>query len=185
MDEKRVFIGSFVQDESLKKYFEKYKKALQDEAKIKWTKTPDNLHLTWHFFGNMPLEKIQKLQQILQDILPDELNIPVEINSITYFSRKGKPAVLYAAIDEKDTVLQKLFQQIQQALYKSGLIAEPKNRFVPHITFGRIKKVNSGFKDKIALINQNFKPVSVNISKPEIIESILQPDGALYKAIQK
>lgn len=181
---KRIFLGSFIPDETLYRFFEKIKPELDKEAVIKWTRTPENLHLTWHFFGNMPVDKIKILQKVLSGELEKTFEIPVTITGLNYFKRKNKPAVLYAAVKDESGELYRLFETIQQKLYEHKLIPQKSTRFTPHITLGRIKKTGENFERVIQNLNRDFQPVPFKIFIPQIIESILSPQGALYKPLQ-
>ncbi len=178
---KRIFLGSFVKEKPLYDLFEHVQVVFNRETLIKWTRTPENLHLTWHFFGETPLKKIYQIQEALYDVLDKQFIVDVHITGIDFFNRRNKPAVLYAVLSDSSGRLQHLFDQIQHQLYVHQLIQQPAERFVPHITLGRIKKVSSNFYDVLKVTNEQFQFIAVKIVIPQIIESILTPHGALYK----
>jgi len=184
MNHKRIFIGSFTHHPLLYDFFDLTKKVLYETAIIKWTRTPKNLHFTLHFFGEMPVKKIQLLQRIMIGILNRNYDIRFKITGLKYFKRKGKPAVLYAHIEDENGELKKLYLEIQNLLFQHGFIDQIKFSFVPHITFGRIKKVEPSFYEKITILNKDFEHIVVNNVCPVIIESVLSPEGALYRPLK-
>jgi len=184
MNQKRIFLGSFTHHSLLFDFFELTKEKMHDTARIKWTRTPENLHFTLHFFGDMPVNKIQLLQRVLSGILDENYDLPFTISGLKYFKRKAKPAVLYADIDDVSGELEKLYLEIQNLLLQHGFIDQVKFSFTPHITFGRIKNVEPSFYEKIRIINNDFKQITINSVFPVIIESILSAEGALYRALK-
>jgi len=184
MKQKRIFLGSFTHHPELFKLWGHTKEILQDTSVIKWTRRPENLHFTLHFFGDMPIDKIIDLQKILSGIIEVNHEILFQITSLKFFKRKGKPAVLYAHIDDTTGELEKLYLEIQEILFQNGFVEHIKTSFVPHITFGRIKKVSPLFYEEIDSLNKNFKIINFDKFCPQIIESVLSPEGALYRPLK-
>jgi len=185
METRRIFTGSFIRHQDLYDLFESVKNRMNDTAKIKWTRSPENLHLTWHFFGDRSLQDINRIEEVVKNSFSDNQAIDFTIDKLGYFNRKGKPAVLYAGVTDSSGKLQDLYQKIQKELYKAGLIDQVNKRFVPHITLGRIKKVSPEFYEQIQKINAEIQPIPVKNIKVENIESILSPQGALYQTFKK
>ena len=179
MKTSRIFLGSFTRHPGLDQLYFDAQKLLSPTGKFKWTRTPENLHLTFHFFGEIPLDKIHLIQTGLNDILGRKFPVNLRINEVSFFKRKHKPAVLFAKI-EPNKALTDLYHTIQDRLCQNRLIAEKNTRFVPHITLARIKKVQPDFDTKITSLKPE-NPIIINEVTPEIIESILAPEGALYK----
>jgi len=178
MSSKRIFIGSFIKHPALTDLFKKAQKLLDKTGRFKWTRTPDNFHITFHFFGEMPIDKIDRLQKVLAPVLQKKLEIETMVSGLAYFSKKSKPTVLYAKLAPNEAV-NNLFLEIQDILYQHQFISEKYTRFTPHITMARIKKTDTGFYPKIDEL-QLSEPIRVSLSKVDIIESILSRDGALY-----
>ncbi len=183
MTMKRIFLGSFIKHPLLTDLFYKTRKTLEDTGQFKWTRTPDNFHITFHFFGQIPLSEIEKIEVVLKDLLNKPLEMPVQINGLDYFTRKGRPAVLYARVVPSDE-LKRLHNEIQKLLLEHGLIDKKADKFVPHITFARIKKVTPAFFDKMQALSHIEQPILISQIKVEIIESILSLEGALYQSLE-
>ena len=181
MNSKRIFIGSFTQHPVLTELYVKAKELLDNSGNFKWTRTPNNFHITYHFFGKMAVDDIDRLQKILAPALQKNYDMEIAVTGLAYFKRKSKPTVLYAKLVPNEA-LNNLFLDIQDLLYRHKFISEKNTRFTPHITMARIKKVAPDFYQKIDEL-QLPEPIRLNLSKVDIIESILSPEGALYKAI--
>ncbi len=179
---RRIFIGAFIQSETLKPVFEMLKKDFSENINAKWTRSTENFHITFHFFGAMPIDKIAELSKILNAHFKYPIKIPIKIDGVDYFSGKNKPKILYLKIDEPTGELYRIYRQLQKILFQNGFIAQKTDKFVPHITLARIKKADKGFFDKI-LNRQKLKIGNIKQIKIEIIESILQPEGAIYKPL--
>ncbi len=179
---KRIFIGSFVKHEMLDNLYNSSKLILNDTGIFKWTRSPENFHITFHFFGEMSCPEIEKLQKILQDIAQQSYDFDLQIQGLNFFRRKGRPAVLFAE-PQSNKDLYNLYQDVQNQLFKTGFINEKQTKFAPHITFARIKKTQVSFEEALKRINQNLVPVKLHPLKIEIIESVLSPKGALYRAV--
>ncbi len=184
MEEKRIFIGSFVNQPALTENFETLKKDLENKAAIKWTRSPQNFHITYHFLGNTPIDQIHKIQNFIYKEFGENIPVDIDIKGIKLFHRKGKPAIIYAAIDdEKSSVLNGIYKKLEDFLYKESIIEKKNKPFKPHITLGRIKKTFKGFDE---MIEQYKDKPSGKISsvKVDVIESQLSPKGALYKTLK-
>ena len=182
MTDKRLFIGSFMPHEALKELFENAKQNLNNEGRFKWTRTPENFHITFHFIGSIPEKDLWKWQDAIQDLIHKDFDLGLQVSGLNFFKKKGRPSVLYAAL-KPNQALYELHQDILNRLYNKGLINEKQDRFTPHITFARIKKTPDDFETKIAQINRHFKTFSLPPVSVKLIESVLSPQGALYRSI--
>ncbi len=184
MNTKRIFIGSFTEANHLKSNFENIKNNFDKVSKIKWTRTPDNFHMTYYFLGETKINDIVKIQDFIQNEFPDKMNVELKIKGLSYFKRKSKPSVLFAKIEENNPVLENIYLKIRQFLIENNIIDEKlKSRFHPHITLGRIKNVEKSFYQKIEEYEKTFFD-DIQTIKIDIIESILSAEGALYKKLK-
>ncbi len=184
MKERRIFIGSFINSPQLVDKFESLQKQLNEKNKIKWTRTPANLHLTYKFIGKTPHQNIKKIEKFIGDKYKELENLKLNISGLNYFSRKGKPAVLYAGISGEDrNKLNQIQQEIEDFLMENGIVDKKEKKFNPHITLGRIKKVENDFYE-IMDKNKEVDLGKISDLKIEVIESELSPEGALYKPLK-
>jgi len=145
----------------LKKFF-KYES-------IKWVNT-ENLHITFAFF-----KKIDKLILInkFQNLKINIDNIPVISieNKIYNFNYR----VLYLKPDNQ----QFFFYIYNQVLQEFKDYMDIKEKFIPHLTIGRIK--NKLKLDEIKII-QDFRLPIIQFKPKEIVlfQSILMPNGPIY-----
>ncbi len=173
---KRIFIGSFVEIESLKSHHTKIKKDLSGILYGSWVK-PENFHITYKFIGNVEESKIAQIKDALSDLFTQKFEVDLVVKGLGVFSDK----VLYFKIMENQK-LKEINRLVEENLYKIGFKKEIK-LFIPHITIVRIKelKQNQLFEkikkyEEDIFLKQKFLTV-------DIIESILNPKGATYQRI--
>jgi 2'-5' RNA ligase len=183
MKEKRIFIGSFVQTDSLKTLFDELKHKMDKKARVKWTRTPENFHITYKFLGDTPLDVIKEINLFLKENFNQTIHVDIPIKGIKYFKRKNKPAILYAGIDDLNFKLGEVQKKIDNFLIKNNYSEHKEKHFNPHITLGRIKSVTPEFY-KILEDYNNQELGKIKEIKIEIIESKLSPQGSLYKPLK-
>lgn len=178
--EKRVFIGSFVDYERLKKSYTTIKKDLSGIVSGSWVK-PENFHITYKFLGNTNAEKISSIIEILIKEFKEEIQTDITVEGLGVFPNLENPKVLFYKVLE-NKILKEIYDLIEDRLSILGYKREIKP-FIPHITILRIKEVKqSQFIEKLKKYEKtvflNQKTITV-----DLIESILNPKGAVYKTL--
>jgi len=174
---KRIFIAINFPTQFLQEELEKIKKELEGEP-IKWVKR-ENIHLTILFIGTVPLKKIKLINEAIEKNIKILPRFKMELISLGSFSR-----VIWigAKIEKKD--LEKFQKILQDNLKKNFTIGE--QRFVPHITIGRIKgKINRKRLEELIKKYKNHYFGSVIINSVDIMESKLKREGAEYEVVRK
>ncbi|HIE58624.1 MAG TPA: RNA 2',3'-cyclic phosphodiesterase [Persephonella sp.] len=181
MRKKRLFIGSFINTDTLKNEYSKVRKELGNSIKGKWTPF-ENLHITYKFLGNIEVDRISSIKNAINKYLNKNIECNFEVKGIGAFPSIYTPKVVFLRVNDKSGVLEDIYYYIQSRLKNLGF-EEDKKKFIPHITIKRPKEVNvKKFYKKVKLFEDK---IFVQISKIEInlIESILSPNGARYKKI--
>ena len=133
----------------------------------KWRKTlPENLHMTMHFLGHLPVDAVNKMEgetKPLQAFEPFE----AEINCVGHF--KGR--VLWLGIGKGTEDFDLLNRKLQQA------IGTQDDRFHAHITLARNK--GAGKNETDALVERMR---GIGFSKKVRIESMDLMGSELHKA---
>ncbi|WP_297886954.1 RNA 2',3'-cyclic phosphodiesterase [Sulfurihydrogenibium sp.] len=178
--EKRVFIGSFVDFEKLKKSYTSIKKDLSGVVSGSWVK-PENFHITYKFLGNTSLEKINCILDTINKEFNHEILANITVEGLGVFPNLENPKVLFYKVLENQ-MLKEIYNLVEDRLISLGYKKETKP-FVPHITVLRIKQVkNPQFTEKLKKYEKtvflNQKTITV-----DLIESILNPKGAIYRKL--
>ncbi|NPA53754.1 MAG: RNA 2',3'-cyclic phosphodiesterase [Aquificae bacterium] len=175
---KRIFIGSFIKDNSLKKKYSLIKKEFGSCLKGRWTPY-DNFHITYKFIGNVEDHQLLLIKQSLSSILNKEKEIHVIFKGFGVFPDINNPKVFYIKVENPDGKLQEINELIQNKLALIGYKKDERN-FIPHITLKRPKSIKT---DELAIKMKQFQEeIFGEVFKLEInvIQSILSPEGAKY-----
>ncbi len=178
----RCFLGLPLSDS----YQEKLEMIVKDSkrllsSRIKWTKK-GNWHLTLFFLGEISSDQLHPIRESLKTI---------EYPSYTLKPGKGgafpslyKPRVLWIGLEKGIKQTQELAGYVTNILMEFNLIRD-KKRFIPHLTLGRIKKLNNDDWDKwLGYINSLIWE-EIKISSFILWQSILTSQGPIYKVIEK
>lgn len=157
-------------------------KTFFSEDVVKWT-SEDNLHLTLRFIGNTSETDIDMITEKLEQISKNFKSFEISIADFGVFGNRKRPRVLWLGLKEIEN-LQLLHFAITQKIRQ---IVNLKNEteFNPHLTIGRVKKINSNLK--ISVLENKFSHTTLQtVLVKEIIfyESILSPKGSVYKPLK-
>jgi len=158
------------------------KSELQDE-KIKWVET-FNMHITLFFVGETHDEMIQKISSELENLLKNKKPFTLKGEGIGLFKNFNNPRVLWLGI-EKSEYLEQVKKEIDQMMRNFGFAIENRE-FKPHLTLGRIKRIDN--KSKLKNILNHYMDVNFHdfyIDKIIYYESRLTSSGPVYKVIKQ
>ncbi|MEN3015542.1 MAG: RNA 2',3'-cyclic phosphodiesterase [bacterium] len=145
---------------------------------IKWTET-ENYHLTFLFFKSIDQAQIlsyfEKLQEYLKDLESQNLSI---CSTLGFFKNKDAIKVIYLKVEPEEFV-----QEIYQRIKKVFSFHKFEEKFVPHITIGRVKRNLS--LDKVQILeNYRIEPVIFKAQEISLFKSTLTPLGPIYDIIK-
>ena len=159
-----------------------FKRALNNE-KIKWSEFA-NMHITLVFLGDTDELKIRVIDKLLKELCSDFQSFSFRISGARVFRNMKDPRVIWAGITETEK-LKELNSIILSALREKDIVTEERD-FSPHLTLGRIKNISDTeiLKRSVeSFRNKSFQ--IVNVSEIILYESILRPEGPLYKPLGK
>lgn len=175
---KRLFIAINLPQEIKEILFNlvlKLQKANKNKP-IKWV-TKDNFHLTLHFLGSVSEEKINEINQALEQIISGfpVLNFQLS-DAINAFPDLNNPRVIFLKMKELNngkTI--KLQKEIGEALEGLGFEID-KRPFRLHLTLGRVK-----FKTSLQIPNFIIQSSEFKIPSVDLMASTLTSEGPIYK----
>lgn len=179
----RAFLAIRIQvTEEFLKYYSSLQTALGNDQ-IKWVEEK-NLHLTMQFFGNIPEKPLERYAGACREVVKE---IPTFQSSFTHlgvFGSRYAPRVLWMGL-ENEEAFKALKENLLEALIKKGYRPERQN-FVPHLTLGRIKQIQSkNYFQKVIDRHSKAPQMSFEINEVHLYESILHKDGPEYKIIER
>ncbi|MCX7760676.1 MAG: RNA 2',3'-cyclic phosphodiesterase [Hydrogenothermaceae bacterium] len=176
---KRIFIGTFLTID-IEKHLTQIKKDFGGVISGRWVKK-SNLHLTFKFIGDVPVERIHALKEVLSGIIDVDIDTEIYLKGLGVFPNINQPKILYLKVKPTKELLD-IQKEVEDRLYILGFKKEIK-RFIPHITINRIKEAKiSQLMEKL----QKYEEKSFGSQKRvriNIIESILNREGAEYRPI--
>ena len=179
---KRLFAAiRIVPDERFLSIYCELKRHLKEE-KIRWVK-PENLHITLKFFGETPVEKIDAINKVINNIAINYSPFNLQLKNAGIFGSRYKPRVIWFGMAENEQLIS-LAMKILTELDKAGFPLGRQN-FVPHLSLGRMKAVRNkmAFQQAIDTVKNVFIQ-EIKVSDISLFESKLLSSGAVYKLIE-
>ncbi|MCM8795890.1 MAG: RNA 2',3'-cyclic phosphodiesterase [Candidatus Omnitrophica bacterium] len=165
---------------------------LQEELKksgadVKWV-SPSNIHLTLKFLGEIDAKKLNKLNEILENVALKQSPFSLGIKGIGVFPNLNSPRVIWVGVEKGDEETKRIAAILEEEIAKIGI---PKERrpYSTHITLGRLRSgVNrmklleqlNYLKDKSEKINLEF-----TVKKITLLKSTLTPQGPIYEILKE
>ena len=196
----RSFIAVEIPNPETLKEVQYYQKRLQAAIGPLKLVSPDLMHITLKFLGNITLDAAKKIYEIIQN----EINQPFFSDNREYNgSFKGvgdfRKQVFFVNIGSEEilSLLQQWFEILEESLNQKLGISRESRAFRPHLTIARVKK-NRGRRKNPQLSLKNPGQPSYgalkqefhnhyfgewNIKKIVLKKSILTPRGPIYSDI--
>ena len=148
--------------------------------KIKW-ENPDKFHLTIRFLGDLDENQLNEIKESLEKSQYGFDRLEFHSDGIGFFPNPGRPNVVFVGLKEDGNNSNKLVEEIDKVITKSGI--KPDKKFVAHITLGRFRRENRQGVETENL--GGFEPFDVNFDSYYLMESVLDFRGSKYYEIKK
>lgn len=179
METKRLFVATFVAQHIFQRHFDNIKTIFADTCSGKWSDI-QNLHFTYKFLGNVPIDKISEIKDLLDDKLIEYDSI-LKFNGLGVLNSPQNPQTLYARVYSPDKKVLDNFLDIESRLVKYGF-AKEKRKFLAHATLLRIKKFDEKFEETFEL-NKELYIGKQQKFRIDLVASTLTHDGPIYEII--
>jgi 2'-5' RNA ligase len=178
---KRIFIAVAIE---LSDQFQVLTQQLQHNLRndeIVWVQSKLQ-HLTLRFLGETPETNIEPLADMLSSIAYTTSVFELSLDKLGVFGSKYAPEVLWYGFSEF-SLFSNLFEALEKELILFGFEKNYGN-FVPHITVGRIKKIDNKkrFWSTIEKLKPDFSQ-SIPVQNLKLIQSKLTNEGPVYKTL--
>ncbi|MFP4173941.1 MAG: RNA 2',3'-cyclic phosphodiesterase [Candidatus Hydrogenedentota bacterium] len=111
-------------------------------ARVSWV-TPDRMHLTLRFLGEVTPDALERLGDDLTPVYARQEPFPLTLAHIGAFPNARAPRVIWAGLSPLEGPLAACQQAAETAARSIGLKAETK-AFKPHVTLGRVRDPKTG-----------------------------------------
>ena len=146
---------------------------------------PSKMHITLHFLGDVPHQKIEALQEMVQQETK-HCELTLTMKNIATFEKNNLPHVVWVGI-EKTKELAKLYETLAQKLQKLDITLENTDvqNYTPHVTLAYIRTDDETKKT----IKKRLEKIMVGeigvweTKEIELISSTHTKDGSVYKVI--
>jgi len=143
----------------------------------KWVEE-ENLHITMFFLGDISNNQIEKTSDMLKEIHVKPFHL--FINKLGYFQKFSKPTTIWLGLKKSDS-LEQLHSTMKMKL--KGIYHRTfGNKFIPHLTLGRLKSFPVDWKEKIETIQVEM--VEFGDIVLSLKSSTLTKTGPIYNALE-
>ncbi len=146
--------------------------------------SPQNLHVTLQFLGDVDRAKIPYLTEVLVSAVEGVKAFSLSLGEAGSFPGRGTPRVLHVSVDQGRDDLVRLADKVSRGLSAAGY--RPDKPFVPHITLGRLRDSYRGdsaaeWRDSFArFLSRGGRVQSWATGEVLLMESVLGPSGPTY-----
>lgn len=146
---------------------------------VRWL-SPDHMHLTLRFIGEVDPERMATIRQGLtgQAALP----FTCRIQGVGRFPARGKARVIWAGV-QAEAGLSQLAEMVEHRLREIGISPEERP-FFPHITLARVKDISQSLVSRYMAAHEQFQSASFTVRGYHLYSSLLTPKGAVHTRIQ-
>ena len=152
---------------------------------VRWVK-PDSLHVTLKFIGEMKPTDLPVAIDCLQEAARAVEPFTMSVAGLSGFPPRGTPRVVHVHADGPGDVFERMHKAVEQGLAEELGVSPENRKYIPHITLGRVKnrgKCPPLETMKEAVADDDFG--EVNVGSFVLMESDLQPDGAVYTVLHR
>jgi RNA 2',3'-cyclic 3'-phosphodiesterase len=180
---KRIFIAVKIEGgETLLTMISLLKSQLSG-GKIGWT-NPENIHITLSFLGDTDENLIRDINSMLKKNCEGSGGFELVIKGTGVFRNINDPRIIWIGIEQSEKLLS-LNGVIIKGLMELGIKIEDRP-FKPHLTIGRIKRLNDKETLKALIDKYQNSAFQKSVIKEVILyESILHQSGPVYIPLAK
>jgi len=152
---------------------------------IRW-EDPEKLHLTLNFIGKVDEEKQSKIESLAGKIAADSFSFSLTPVFLETMYKKHETSHVYLGMGGELDRLKNL-QGLLASAISEMFIAQP-NKYLPHITIGKLKKMDPVMtKDVLQKIREiDIEPLpEFTIDDFSLFESLLSRDGSHYRRVSR
>ena len=146
--------------------------------------TPDHIHLTLRFLGNVPDDFAPSLLQAIEQATQDQTTFPLRAKALGCFPHPARPRVLWVGLDDPSQALGRLNAHLMAALTPLGFPPEGRP-FHPHLTLARAQnRMPSSQLFSMLQTYQNRDFGEFLVTQVHLVQSQLQRGGALHTILR-
>jgi len=146
--------------------------------------TPDHIHLTLRFLGNVSDESVTSLHQAMAQAAQGQTAFPLRARALGCFPHPARPRVLWVGLDDPSQALGRLNERLMAALTPLGFPPEDRS-FHPHLTLARAQnRMSSSQPLPMLQTYQNRDFGEFLVTQVHLVQSQLQRGGPLHTILR-
>lgn len=154
----------------------------QSQADVKWV-TPEQVHVTLKFLGEISDERRQQVEGMLREIASHTAPFSVQLEGLGAFPSVSAPRVVWTGIVEGREELTRLAASIEEAGQKISLAREHRP-FSGHVTLGRVRSPKNRQALTRGLQTLELKPLEPwQVASVTLYQSVLSSHGPAYSVL--
>jgi 2'-5' RNA ligase len=152
---------------------------------IKW-EPEEKLHLTLNFIGKIDEEKQSKIESLAGKIASDSFSFSLSPVFLETMYKKHETSHVYLGIAGDLELLKDLQGRLASAISEL-FIAQP-NKYLPHITIGKLKKMDPVMTKEVL---QKIREIEIEplpefqVDSFSLYESLLSRDGSHFRRVSR
>jgi 2'-5' RNA ligase len=150
---------------------------------VRWV-SPEKIHLTLKFFGNIEESRIEPIVKSIQEPIQNTPPFPLTVRGVGAFPHLKNPRVIWMGLVDKEEIFSSIQKRLEKELEKIGF--EPEDRpFHPHLTLGRVK--SSRGREELAGRMEKYREEEFGefqVERVILFKSDLKPTGPIYTVLR-
>ncbi len=146
--------------------------------------TPERIHLTLRFLGDVPAERVPTLTQAMEHAAQGHPAFPLRATSLGCFPHSSRPRVLWIGLDDPSEALGHLHERLTAAFIPLGFPPEDRP-FHPHLTLARAQ--NGARSRQLLPMLQAYQNRCLGeflVTQLYLYQSQLQRGGAVHTVLR-
>ena len=177
----RLFIAAEVGEDIRERCAEMMESLKGSGADIR-TVSPENLHITLKFLGDVREDDVKKISDTLRELCEGSEPFTTSFSTLGYFGSPRFPRTIWVGISEGREAISGLATELNERL---SWVNREERKPRPHLTLARVKSpVNS---ERLVETIQSLRDVKLgetHVKELKLKRSILRPDGPLYSDLE-
>ena len=149
-------------------------------ADLNFTK-PEQAHLTMKFVGNTPDERVDDVEDVLDEAAKTVEPFEVELGGTGVFPSREYVSVVWIGVQEGVEELTRLHDALEERTVERGLADEAEHDYKPHVTLARLRS-GRGKSEVLKFVDENEDVTlgSFEVKKLSLMSSVLRDGGSVH-----
>jgi RNA 2',3'-cyclic 3'-phosphodiesterase len=149
-------------------------------ASVKWV-SPESMHITLLFLGEVDDRELHSVCRAVKEVAAREPSFPLRVSGLGAFPTLRRPKTAWAGLVEGMEQLCLLYDKLEAKLYEMGSFHKEERGYTPHLTLGRVKSEEDGFKLAPELTKRlAWDGGRTVVNEVLVFSSVLERDGPGY-----